>query len=39
VFKKFNFLKYQGTKISIFQKGIKNFGPNFSYLILEAVNF
>ena len=26
-------------KIPIFQWGIKNFGPNFSYLIFEAVNF
>ena len=38
MFKKFNFLKYYGTKISILQWGIKIFGPKFSYLIFEAVN-
>ena len=37
--KKFNFLLYYGTKISIFYRGIKICGPNFSYLIFEAVNF
>ena len=26
-------------KLSIFQRGIKIFGPNFSYLIFEAVHF
>ena len=39
VFKKFNFLKYYGTKISIFQWGIKIFGPKCSYFIFEVVNF
>ena len=37
--KKFNFLKYYGTKISIFQWGIKIFGPKCSYFIFEVVNF
>ena len=32
-------MKFLGTKISIFQRGIKIFGPNFSHLIFEAVNF
>ena len=39
MFKKFNFLKYYGTKISIFQWRIKNFGPKCLYLIFEVVNF
>ena len=39
MFKKFNFLKYYGTKISIFQWGIKTFGPKCSYFIFEVVNF
>ena len=39
VFKKFNFLKYYGTKISIFQWRIKIFGPKCLYLIFEVVNF
>ena len=39
MFKKLNFLKYYGTKISIFQWEIRIFDPKFSYLIFEVVIF